>query len=463
MQKTLIRNATIITMDPSLGDLHGDILIDGSVIAALGQELPDAGADVIDGRDSIVVPGFVNAHLHTWQTCMRGIASNWTLPEYLRWIHAGLAEKFSPADIYISTLVGALNQIDCGTTTLVDWCHNNPTPEHTDAAIDALKVAGLRTLFLHGSPKPDPKSGRRPFWETPHPRSEIERLSNVCKMEEGLLSLGMAILGPHYSTIDVAFHDFELAREFGLVASMHQGGGPARSPGGWLSLHAAGLLDDRVNIVHGNDLSDTELELLMDASATFTTTAESEMICGHGHPIIGRLRARGHSPSLGSDIESAVSGDMLTAARMALSHQRSLDNMEAKHAGGVSGKSSIGTREALEWVTTNGARMTRQAARIGSLSVGKQADLVMLSSRALNMQPIHDPVSAVVMHANPSNVDSVMIAGNWKKRHGRLLHEGLPELMETLNEAGKRIISEMGIGMDDIHPASNQATPLSRR
>jgi cytosine/adenosine deaminase-related metal-dependent hydrolase len=454
MQKILIKDATIITMDASLGDLHGDILIEGAMIVALGRDLLVAGAEVVDARDSIVVPGLINAHLHTWQTCLRGIASNWTLPEYLRWIHAGLAEKFSPADIYISTLVGALNQIDCGTTTLVDWCHNNPTPDHTDAAIDGLKAAGPRALFMHGSPKPDPKNGHRAFWETPHPRSEIERLAGACKTEDGLLSLGMAILGPHYSTIDVAFHDFKLAREFGLVASMHQGGGPARSPGGWARLHAAGLLDDRVNIVHGNDLSDDELGLLIDASATFTTTAESEMICGHGHPIVGRLRAQGVSPSLGSDIESALSGDMLTTARIALSHQRSLDNVEAKRAGGVSGKSSIGTRKALEWITTSGARMTRQAKRIGSLSVRKQADLVMLSSRAMNMQPVHDPVSAVVMHANPSNIDSVMIGGKWKKRHGKLLHEGLPDLIEALNRAGKRIIGEMGIRTGDIHPAS---------
>jgi cytosine/adenosine deaminase-related metal-dependent hydrolase len=453
MPKTLIKNASIITMDKTIGELRGDILIDERVIAAIGHGLTESGADVIDGRDMIVLPGLINAHLHTWQTCIRGIAANWTLPEYLRWVHAGLAEKFTPADIYISTLAGALNQINCGTTTLVDWCHNNPTPEHTDAAIDALRAAELRTLFMHGSPKPDPKSGERPFWETPHPRSEIARLVLSSKGNDGLFSLGMAILGPHFSTIEVARQDFELARDYELIVSMHQGGGVAKSPDGWAQLSSAGLLNRHVNIVHGNDLSDAELDLLIDAGATFTSTAESEMICGHGHPIIARLRTRGVSASLGSDIESALSGDMLTAARIALSHQRSLDNVEAKRAGGVSGKSSIGTREALEWITSSGARMTGQSSRIGSLSVGKQADLIMLSSQALNMQPVHDPVSAVLMQANPSNIDSVMISGKWKKRHGKLLRTDVSDLMEELNRAGKRIVGEMGISITDMHPA----------
>jgi len=111
----------------------------------------------------IVAPGLVNAHMHTWQTGLRGVAANWTILEYFKKMHAGLATLFSPDDIRIATLVGALNQINCGTTTLADWCHNNPTPAHTDAAIDALAESQIRAVFFHGSPKPDPKPGQKPF------------------------------------------------------------------------------------------------------------------------------------------------------------------------------------------------------------------------------------------------------------------------------------------------------------
>jgi cytosine/adenosine deaminase-related metal-dependent hydrolase len=128
--------------------------------------------------------------------------------------------------------MGALNQLNCGTTTLADWCHNNPTPEHNDAAIAGLLSTGIRAAFFHGTPKPDPQAGQVPFWEVPHPRAEVERL---LKAHQGhpLLAIHAAVLGPHYSTLEVALHDFRMARELGLIASLHQGGGAARTPDGW--------------------------------------------------------------------------------------------------------------------------------------------------------------------------------------------------------------------------------------
>jgi cytosine/adenosine deaminase-related metal-dependent hydrolase len=451
MAYTLIKNALVVTMDETQGDFRGDILIDGTRIAAMGQGLQMEGAVVVDATDFIVIPGLVNAHMHTWQAGLRTIASNWTLPEYFRWVHAGLATRFEPEDIRIATLAGALNQLDIGTTTLADWCHNNPTPLHTDSGIEGLKQSGIRATFMHGTPKPDPVPGQRPFWEVPHPRTEVIRLARELRSNnDGLLSLGLAILGPHYSTLEVALEDFALAREFGFVASMHQGGGPARSPDGWAKLEAAGLLSKAINIVHGNDLSDEQLARFVDAGVSFTVTGESEMICGHGHPIVGRLRDLGVMPSLGSDIESGLSGDMLTAARITLSHQRALDNIAARQAGGIGGKNRMRTRDALAWITIEGARMLGQEDTIGSLAPGKQADLVMISTRSLNMQPVHDPVSAVVMYANQSNIDSVMVAGNWRKRHGKLMHNDVGAVMEALQRTSSRIVEALGIQPTDL-------------
>ena len=446
----LIKNALVVTMDETQRDYRGDILIDGARIAAMGQGLERHGATVVDATDFIVIPGLVNAHLHTWQTGLRTIASNWTLPEYFRWVHAGLATQFEPEDIRIATLAGALNQLENGTTTLADWCHNNPTPLHTDAAIAGLRQAGIRATFMHGTPKPDPAPGRRAFWEVPHPREEVVRLAGELDPRDGLLNLGLAILGPHYSTLEVALEDLALAREFGLVASMHQGGGVAKSPDGWARLEAAGLLGKSINIVHGNDLPDAQLTRFVDAGVSFTVTGESEMVSGHGHPIVGRLRDLGVRPSLGSDIESALSGDMLTAARITLSHQRALDNIAARKTGTLGGKSRVRTRDALAWITIEGARMLGQEDSIGSLAPGKQADLVMISTRSLNMQPVHDPVSAVVMHANQSNIDSVMVAGNWRKRHGRLVRDDSRAVIEALQRSSSRIVGALGIQPSDI-------------
>lgn len=448
MTATLIRGATVITMDGKIGDLPvGDVLVDGERIAAVAPKVDAPNANVVDGSGFIVIPGLVNAHQHTWQTSLRGVAGNWTILEYFRHVHAGLATKFTPDDIYIATLVGALNQINCGTTTLVDWCHNNPTPDHTDRGIDGLAESGIRGAFFHGSPKPDPKPGQKPFWEVPHPRSEVERLrKGRFATDDGLLSLGLAILGPHYSTYEVAEADFRLAREFGLIASMHCAGAEPRTPDGWDRLRAAGLLGDNNNIVHGNNLTDEQLKFMLDQGVTFSLTPETEMTQGHGFAITGRLRRLGHKPSLGVDLESSISGDMFTVARVALSSQRAMDNDESKRTTGkLPPTSTITTREALEWITIEGARMLKMESRIGSLTPGKQADLVMVRADDLNMWPVHDPVATVVCQTSLANVENVMIAGAWKKWQGRLAYPHLAAKKAAIRASGHRILSELGL------------------
>lgn len=443
----LIRDAIVVTMDDTLGDFRrASVLVQGDRIAAVGPDLQTDDAEIVDGAGFIVIPGLINAHMHTWQTALRGAAANWTLLEYFRWVHAGLATRFQPDDIHIATLAGALNQINCGTTTLVDWCHNNPTPAHTDAAVAGLQESGIRAAFFHGSPKPEPQPGQPHFSEIPHPRGEIERLlAGPFAKKNGKLILGMAILGPHYSTLDVALQDFRLSRELGLIASMHQGGGPARAPEGWDVLEAEGLVGPLVNIVHGNDLPDDRLARFVALGVSFSVAPEGEMIQGHGHPITGRLRALGAAPSLGVDLESVVSGSMIAVARAALSHQRALDNAASRAAtGAIPQTSTIRLREALAWITIEGARMLGMADRIGSLTPGKQADLVLIRAEDFELFPVHDPISTVIMQSHPGNVDSVMIAGRWHKRGGRLLDVDLAPIRQRLAASGSRILAELG-------------------
>ena len=446
MGRIRFKKATIVTMDERCRDLEcGDLLIEGTRIQEIAPVIEAEDAERIDCTGRIIIPGLVNAHMHTWQTGLRGLAANWTLLEYFKWMHAGLATCFRPGDIHIATLVGALNQINAGSTTLVDWCHNNQTPEHTDAALDALFESGIRATFFHGSPKPDPKPGEPHFSEVPHPRHEITRLrkGRIASADQ-LVTLGMAILGPHYSTLDVSRHDFRMAREFGLIASMHQGGGAPKAPGGWKVLEKEGLLGPEVNIVHGNDLADEELARFADLGVSFSLTPEGEMTQGHGFPITGRLRRLGRAPSLGVDLESAFSGDMLAVGRMALAMQRALDNAESRRLHGkIPDTSSVTTREALSWITIEGARMLRMEDRIGSLAPGKQADLVVIRSDDLNMLPVHDAVSTILLQTSLANIDSVMIAGQFRKRSGRLLVENIAAKTAALVASGRRIVSEL--------------------
>lgn len=446
--RTLITGATILSMDGTVGDLpRGDILVEDDRIIAIAPVLQADDAERVDAEGRIAVPGFVNAHMHTWQTGLRSLAADWTLLEYFRWVHAGLATRFRPEDIGIATLVGALGQIDAGTTTLVDWCHNNPTPEHTDAAVEALAQSGIRAAFFHGSPKPDPKPGEPHFSEVPHPRAEIERLRRgMFSGEDGLMTLGLAILGPHYSTLEVARADFRLAREFGLVASMHQGGGAAKTPGGWETLLDEGLVGPGINVVHGNDLSDALFSALVDQGASFSVTPENEMTQGHGFPVTGRLLKRGVAPSLGVDLESVLAGDMMGVARIALGMQRVLDNTDSRRdTGAIPPTSTVRVRQALEWITIEGARMLGQEGRIGSLAPGKQADITLIDARALHLQPVHDPVATVVMQAGRGDVEAVMIAGRFRKKNGKLLAAALDDTLARLARSGARIVDELGL------------------
>ncbi|MFN3495403.1 MAG: amidohydrolase family protein, partial [Hydrogenophaga sp.] len=204
----------------------------------------------------------------------------------------------------------------------------------------------------------------------------------------------------------------------------------------------------------GHALSDEQLKRFCDLGMSFSAAAESEMSQGHGHPLTGRLRALGRAPSLGVDLESVMSGDMLSQARIALGIQRSLDNVayRAEH-GSIPPTSTVSTREALSWVTVEGARMLGMQDRIGSLAPSKQADLVVIRADELNMQPVHDPVSAVVFQASLANIDSVMVAGQWAKREGRLLGVNLPPLLCALRESGDKITRAMGIGATAGAPA----------
>ena len=151
MTRTLIQGATVITMDRQGVLPRADVLVIDDRIEAIAPSIAADDAQTIDATGHIVIPGLINAHMHTWQTGLRGVAANWTLPEYFKKMHAGLATAFDPEDLHIATLVGALNQLNCGTTTLADWCHNNRTPAHNDAAVEGLLQSGIRAAFFHGT------------------------------------------------------------------------------------------------------------------------------------------------------------------------------------------------------------------------------------------------------------------------------------------------------------------------
>ncbi len=423
MGKKLVRNSTVISMDSSLGILeNADILIGDDSILEIGHDIEATDAETIDASGSIIIPGLINAHLHTWQTGLRGIAGNWTSVDYQKNIHHGVAEVYTPEATYLGNLVGAWGQMNAGTTTIMDWCHVNATPEHTDGAIDALEESGIRAMFAHGTVKPRQKEGEKHFSEIPHPRSEIERLRKTrLTSDDALITLGMAILGPENSIKEVMMEDFALAREFGLVSSSHTWNRKNRKvKEGFYPVAEAGLLGPDHNIVHGNYLEDDELKMLIDHGVTVTATPTVEAQSAKADPLCGRVKKLGDQVSLGSDTDVFVASDMFHVMRFALQFQHAIDCREEVNDHMPVEKLATSPYEALEWATIAGARALQMEDRIGSITPGKKADLVMLKMDDLCLEPIHDPVNTVVLFADRSSVDTVMIGGELVKQDGQM-------------------------------------------
>jgi 5-methylthioadenosine/S-adenosylhomocysteine deaminase len=258
----------------------------------------------------------------------------------------------------------------------------------------------------------------------------------------------MAILGPAYSTYEVSRQDLRLARELGLLVSMHVGGGRMLTPDGFARLVAEDLIDARVNIVHGNSIRFDELRALVERGASVTVTPDIELQMGYGDCLTGALRALGTAPSLGADIESFIGGDMFRVMRVALQAQRHADNLATlRDTGKAPERVSVRCREALEWATVAGAKMLGLEREIGSLTPGKQADIVLLRADDINMAPVVDPIASIVCHAGPANVDTVLVGGRVLKRAGKLLYPDLARKHAHLTETSRRIVSAAGAAL----------------
>lgn len=429
MARTLIRNGWIVTVDNALGDIAGgDVLIEDDRIAAVGRDLAVADATTLDAAGMIVIPGLVNAHIHTWEIGLRGIGADWVGGrDYFATVHGNLAQRYEAEDNHVANLLGALSQIHGGTTTIFDWCHNLRGPDMTDAALDGLEESGIRAVFGHGTAKPLGKEEARPFYEIPQPREEVRRLrTGRLASDDRLVTMALAILGPDWGTYEVAEADIRLAREHGMVNSAHTFGRPGKrmAPDGMYRLEKAGLLGPDHNLVHGNCLEDDELRMIVDAGCSISATVMAEMLNCERPALLGRVENLGGMPSLGTDVDPYFAASMLAEMRRAFLHQRELDNRRLAAEGRYPAEHhATTTRSALRWATIGGARALRLDHRIGSLTPGKQADLVMIRATDLNVfpsVPLGDPVHAVVMNAETGNVDTVLIAGKVVKRGGRL-------------------------------------------
>ena len=437
--RILIHGAHLLTQDPALGTFTGDVLIDDGRIREVGANLDATGATVIDGTDRAVLPGFIDTHRHTWQGAIRQTGIGWDFAHYRKYIQLTWGPEFTPDDVYIGNLVGALGALDSGITTLRDESHIQNSPAHTDQAIRALQDSGIRGVFAYGWPSIDSNK-----WmlrgEATHPEDIHRVREHLLPDDDARVTLQAMLRGPELSTLEVSAKDLALARSLGIRSSIHVGNGPwGPQYRGIGSLGEAGLLGEDLLFIHCCTSDDDELRMLAECGAAASVAAAIEAVLpGLGVPATARLLAHGIRPSLSIDTEATVAGDMFNVMRAAI----------AAHGIGLSLQPEIygelpafTPADLLSFATIEGARASGLDHKTGSITPGKDADLIVIRLDDANLAPANDIAGSIVGAGHPGNVETVMVAGRIVKYRGRLTHVDLDHVRAQAIASRERLLA----------------------
>jgi cytosine/adenosine deaminase-related metal-dependent hydrolase len=420
--RILLKGGYVITVDPQLGDIAGgDVLIEGDTIAEVGTDL-SADAEVIDASGNIVIPGFVDSHRHTWETAIRNCAPNATLDDYFVEVLDSFAPLYRPEDVQASNVAGALECLNAGITTLLDWSHINNTPDHPDAGVRGLQESGIRAVYAYGSAN----TSLADYWFNSSitiSRDDVERIkSTYFSSDGGLLTMALATRGPGFCQDDVVREEWRMARDLGIPITVHIAMG--KLAGKWSmvkQLEGLGLLGPDTTYIHSCYFSDEEWGLVAKSKGTISIAPQVEMQMGHGWPPVAKARSYGLRPSLSVDVVTTVPGDMFTEMRCAFAAERWRSNDSVWENEEPLPQDALTARDMLTMATLDGAHVVGLEDVTGSLTPGKQADVLMIDGHAPGVAPVIDPVGAVVLSADTSNVDTVIVGGTIQKRGGKLV------------------------------------------
>jgi cytosine/adenosine deaminase-related metal-dependent hydrolase/ribose/xylose/arabinose/galactoside ABC-type transport system permease subunit len=436
--RVIIENGIVLSLDRAVGDFQqANVVIEGDKIVGVGPGLNGSG-EKIDATGMIVMPGFVDSHRHIWEGVLRNIGTDVPLEgrtSYISFVLHKLAPAFRPEDAYVGNLVSALGAIDAGITTLLDWSHIQASPAHTDAVVKALEDSGMRAVFAYGFPWWGKWEERQPSWFV---RAATEYFSTT----DQKLTLALAAPGPEFVDFEISRDHWKLAREAGARISTHVGVGTYGQDAKVQEMGEAGLLGPDTTYIHCTTLNDTEIQMIVDTGGTVSLASPVEMMMGHGMPPIQKFLDRGLRPSLSIDVETNVPGDMFNQMRSVLGLQRAL--------AASNDKEPVSPREVLEYATIEGAKANGLDSKVGTLTPGKQADLIMLRTDRVNVTPLNDPATAVVAGMDTSNVDTVLIGGRVMKRKGELLHVDWPAVRRMVLESRDYVIEKSGFKLPKI-------------
>ena len=485
-RRYLIRGGAVMSMDPAVGDFpQADVLVEGKKILAVGPNLRAGGASVIDARGRIVMPGFIDTHHHQFETVLRSFLADGVLindqsgtpsgsTTYFEYILLTFAPVYRPQDVYINEVFAGLSQLDDGVTTVHDVSQIHHTPQHSDAAIQALFDTGRRAAFGYF----EGAGNNPPSYAYPQDAARIKKqwFSSSDQLVHMIMG-GEVYLGD--ATTEASW---TIGRELGLQVAAHilspfsirpVFDALAQGQGG--SNHDIGIGPDNL-FIHMTGMSDMAWQKVKEVGAQVSIAFPIEMNMRHGMPPILRLQSLGMEPSLSVDVECTMTADFFTQMRVCMNLQRALVNQMVldspngnqnlpnpldwglpQSAATVGGPwpywptppadipAPLTTRDVLRFATMNGAKALRLDHKVGSLTPGKEADILILDATRINVAPLNQVPGAVVSLMDRTNVETVIVAGKIRKWKGQLLGVDLPHLRRQLEASRDYVFDAAGI------------------
>ncbi|HZE34138.1 MAG TPA: amidohydrolase family protein [Actinoallomurus sp.] len=433
----VFRDATVLTMDEAGIIDGGDVLVIGETIAAVGRDLEvPEGAVEVDASGGIVMPGMVDTHRHMWQTALRGLGADWTLSQYFVFYYLTWGKIFRPEDVHAGNVLSAIEAVDSGVTTTLDWSHGLQTIEHGEAAADALRSSPGRFVLAYGNLLGAP-------WEWTN-SPEFRRFAGGFDSAGGKVGLQLAF----DVTADPEFPEkaaFEAARELGLRVTTHAGVWGATNDQSIALMWENGFMTPDVTYVHAATLSQDSYQRIAATGGAVSVSTESEQSAGQGYPPTWEIRRHGIPVSLSMDTSVWWSADLFSAMRATLSADRSREHLEAHARGETVVHNHLRAEEVVRWATIGGAKVLGLDALIGSLNPGKKADLVLIKNDdSPAMYPLLHPYGSVVYQAGRGDVHTVLVNGRVVKHDHRLVGGDLTAAKEAVGRTVEYARSTMG-------------------
>jgi 5-methylthioadenosine/S-adenosylhomocysteine deaminase len=442
--RILIKDGHVATLDMATGERDAaDVLIENGAILAIGRDLSAGDAEVIDAANKLVVPGLIDTHRHTWETLTRSLISEGDLAVYIKLMFGTLGAHYRPQDVYVGNLLGALGALNSGITTMLDWSHIMNSPAHADAAIRGLADSGMRAVFAYGS-------SALPGADAPE--AVERRAADIRRVQkqhfastDQLLTLAIAARTPP-NDIAATIADIRLARELGVRTTVH-----VTKAGVIAALAKAQMLGPDITCVHAvaREATDEELQMLGDHGVTLSTSSATEMMSGHGFPSVQRWLRYGLRPSLSVDNETRMPADLFAQMRALIISDHQLEADRARREGGR--PVLVPVRDVLEFATIEGAHTVGLDHKVGTLSVGKRADVILVDLDDLSLIPATDPVATLVLRAQPANVSWALVDGKVRKRDGKLVDVDLSRIRGLVADSHRYIMGLIEAAGFDIH------------